>query len=195
MRRKEFDAKDAAQMKKLLDEAGFGTLCLSDKPFPYMTSVNFAFGDESIYFHGASEGRKYSLALQNAPASFSVVKEYAFIPSYFFGDLACGSTQYFISAFLEGELFIMEDKAQKAAALELLIKKYQSESKHESLQYSDKIVDKTAVFKFKIISSSLKIKAGQNLSKDKAAHLIEKLSQRGAAKDLETVELIKKFCF
>ncbi|MDR0666661.1 MAG: pyridoxamine 5'-phosphate oxidase family protein [Campylobacteraceae bacterium] len=197
MRRGEFDISDRAELKKLLNEAAFGTLCLNDKPFAYMVSVNFAFRSGYIYFHGALEGRKYSLALKNHLASFSVVKEYAFVPSYFFGAMACGGTQYFASAFLEGELFIIKNKKQKAAALKLIMKKYQNEGGYEPLDayMYDKMLDKTAVFKLKIASSSLKIKAGQNLNKEQAILLMEKLKKRDGAKDLETIKLIKKFCF
>ncbi|MDR2081947.1 MAG: pyridoxamine 5'-phosphate oxidase family protein [Campylobacteraceae bacterium] len=193
MRRAEFDIKDETELVKFLHEASFGTLCINDKPYPYAVGVNFIFHDKCIYFHGAMNGRKYSLACKNPHASFSAVKEYAFIPSYFFSGFACGASQYFISVFLEGELRIMEDKTQKAAALELLMKKYQNEGKYEHLHAYDKMLDKTAVFQFQIASSSLKIKAGQNLSKDSAVLLIEKLKKRDAPKDKETIELIKKF--
>ncbi|MDR2789529.1 MAG: pyridoxamine 5'-phosphate oxidase family protein [Campylobacteraceae bacterium] len=193
MRRAEFEIKNEAELEKLLNKAAFGTLCMNDEPYPYAVNVNFVFQDKYIYFHGAMDGRKYSLALKNPHASFSAAKEYAFIPSYFFKNASCGATQYFVSAFLEGELRILEDKTQKAAALGLLMKKYQSEGKYEHLRSSDKAVEKTAVFQFQIASSSLKIKAGQNLNKECAAALVKKLKKRGAAKDGKTIKLIKKF--
>ncbi|MDR1615057.1 MAG: pyridoxamine 5'-phosphate oxidase family protein [Campylobacteraceae bacterium] len=194
MRRDEFDIKDTAELEKLLNEVSFGTICFNDQPFPYMTGINFVFKNGCIYFHGATQGRKYSLALKNPFVSFSAVKEYAFIPSNFFKNSACSATQYFASAFFEGELSIEKDKIQKAAILELLMKKYQKSGKYESLNHHvyDKMLDKTAVFRLKINSHTLKIKVGQNLSKEQILLLIEKLKNRGEPKDLETVELIKR---
>jgi hypothetical protein len=75
------------------------------------------------------------------------------------------------------------------------MKKYQNSGEYKPLSSHvyDKIVDKTAIFKLKINSYTLKIKAGQNLNKEKISILIEKLNNRNEAKDLETVELIKRF--
>jgi nitroimidazol reductase NimA-like FMN-containing flavoprotein (pyridoxamine 5'-phosphate oxidase superfamily) len=194
MRRDEFDIKDKKELAQLLDEAGFGTLGLNDEPSVYMTGVNFVFKDDSVYFHGAADGRKYSLALARRLASFSVVKEYSFIPSHFFGHLACPATQYFSSAFLEGEISFIEDRVKKTAAFEALMNKYQNDGGYEPFNSHmyDKMLAKTAVFRLKITSFSLKIKAGQNLSKEQSNALIERLKTRGTQKDLETVELIRR---
>jgi nitroimidazol reductase NimA-like FMN-containing flavoprotein (pyridoxamine 5'-phosphate oxidase superfamily) len=136
MRRDEFNIKDEAELEKVLNEANFGTLCLNDQPYPYAVSVNFVFSGGYIYFHGAADGRKYSLALKNPLASFTAVKEYAFIPSNFFGDTACSATQYFASAFLEGGLFIEEDKNAKSRRIGTSNEKIPKQRRIQTAQFS-----------------------------------------------------------
>jgi nitroimidazol reductase NimA-like FMN-containing flavoprotein (pyridoxamine 5'-phosphate oxidase superfamily) len=53
MRRAEFNVTDKNELTKLLGEVSYGTLCLNDEPFPYMTPVNFTYHENAIYFHGA----------------------------------------------------------------------------------------------------------------------------------------------
>jgi len=166
MRRVEFNVTDKNELTKLLGEMSYGTLCFNDEPFPYMTPVNFIYYENSICFHGAMSGRKYELSLKNKRGSFSVVEERAFLPSYFTSELACSATQFFASAFLEGELSLVEDSLKKAQLLDILMKKYQPEGKYldieQNLEKYLSMLSKTAVFELQISSWSLKIKAGQN---------------------------------
>ncbi|MDR3346729.1 MAG: pyridoxamine 5'-phosphate oxidase family protein [Campylobacteraceae bacterium] len=196
MRRAEFNVADENELTKLLDETSYGTLCLNDEPFAYMTPVNFIYHENSIYFHGAMSGRKYELSLKNKRASFSAVAEHSFIPSHFTSELACPASQFFASAFLQGELSLETDSLKKAQILDILMKKYQTEGKYLNIEKNlDKylsMLGKTALFELQISSWSLKIKAGQNMKKEQFESVIEKLSLGGKSVDLATVEMMRK---
>ncbi|MDR1554786.1 MAG: pyridoxamine 5'-phosphate oxidase family protein [Campylobacteraceae bacterium] len=196
MRRAEFEVKDESEFEKLLKRANYGTLCLNDKPFAYAVPVNFIYQKNAINFHGAILGRKYDLSLKNKKGSFGVVEEYSFIPSYFSGDFACYASQYFMSAFIEGDLLHVEENVKKARILEALMDKYQSEGEYLSIsQNLEKYIgrlDKTAVYELNIASWSLKVKMGQNMKQAQLEDMMNKLQERGLQEDISTVETIKK---
>ncbi|MDR1285822.1 MAG: pyridoxamine 5'-phosphate oxidase family protein [Campylobacteraceae bacterium] len=195
MRRAEFEIKDENEFEKLLKMANYGTLCLNDEPFCYAVPVNFIYYKKAIYFHGAMFGRKYELFLKNQNGSFSVVKEYSFIPSYFNSDLACPASQYFMSVFMEGKLLLVKENVKKAEVLDALMNKYQSEGEYlnisRNLEKYLGMLNKTAVYELQIASWSLKAKMGQNMKQEQFESMIDKLQKRGFSEDVSTVKMMK----
>ncbi|MBP9493317.1 MAG: pyridoxamine 5'-phosphate oxidase family protein, partial [Sulfurospirillum sp.] len=176
----------------------YGTLCLSDEKTPYGVPLNFAWWEEGIVFHGAKEGKKVELMAHNPKAYFSVVKPYAFIPSYFSHTTsACPATQFFASVSLEGEVSALENSAEKAKGLNALMQKLQPEGHYETISETNpiytKMLEATAVFYLKAKQTSFKLKMGQNLNKERKIGLIEELEKRGSALDIETVRLIRLY--
>jgi nitroimidazol reductase NimA-like FMN-containing flavoprotein (pyridoxamine 5'-phosphate oxidase superfamily) len=196
MRRAEFEIKNENEFEKLLKNANYGTLCLNDKPFAYAVPVNFVYYKKSICFHGAVFGRKYELSLKNQKGSFSIVKEYSFIPSHFDDDLACSASCYFMSTFIEGELSIVQEVSAKAEILDSLMNRYQKEGRYLNIsQNLEKYIgrlDKTAVYELKAVSWSLKAKMGQNMKQKQFENIISKLQERGLPEDILTIETMKK---
>ena len=198
MRRSEFDIKNHEALLELLASCEYGTLCLSDEKTPYGVPLNFAWWEEGIVFHGAKEGKKVELMARNPKAYFSVVKPYAFIPSYFSHTTsACPATQFFASVSLEGEVSALENSADKAKGLNALMQKLQPEGHYESISETNpiytKMLEATAVFYFKVQQTSFKLKIGQNLTQERKTALIEELEKRGSALDIETIKLIRLY--
>jgi nitroimidazol reductase NimA-like FMN-containing flavoprotein (pyridoxamine 5'-phosphate oxidase superfamily) len=193
MRRSEFNVDDHKAMHELLETCEYGTLALIDtNGTPYAVPLNFASWEEGIVFHGAQEGKKVTLITQNPKASFSVVKPYAFIPSYFSHTTsACPATQFFGSVLIEGSIAILENTEQKASALNALMQKLQPEGHYEPISSQNPIYTKmlasTAVFYLKTDKSSFKLKMGQNLTPERRTALITELEKRGTALDEETI--------
>jgi len=193
MRRSEFNVDDYEAMQELLQTCEYGTLALIDtNGTPYAVPLNFASWEEGIVFHGAQEGKKITLIAQNPKASFSVVKPYAFIPSYFSHTTsACPATQFFGSVLIEGSIAILENTEQKASALNALMQKLQPEGHYEPMSPQNPIYTKmltsTAVFYLKKDKSSFKLKMGQNLTPERKTALITELEKRGTALDEETI--------
>ena len=197
MRRAEFEIKDKAALEGLLSECEYGTLALLDGDAPYCIPLNFVWFEDSICFHGSHEGRKVQLIAKNQKASFSAVKPYSLIPSYFSGTIsACPATHYFASAYIEGEISKIENDTEKCAVLNALMQKLQPEGGYETIEATNpiytKMISQTAVFRLKAAKTSLKAKLGQNLTPQNMQNIIEQLANRGSQTDTETIEAIKR---
>mgnify|MGYP003524931006 FL=1 len=193
MRRAEFDVKDKNSINEILQACEYGTLSLISEGKPYVVALNFVFFENSIFFHGAKEGKKIEAIKSNPNASFLVVKPYSFIPSYFSDTMAaCPATQFFASVLFEGKVAFIEDGNIKAKVLNALMKKFQSEDSFEEISYEKamytKMLDKTAIFELKPENISCKIKVGQNLNEEKRNRLMEKLKSRDLGIDEETIK-------
>ena len=198
MRRAEFDVKDKNSINEILQACEYGTLSLISEGKPYVVALNFVFFENSIFFHGAKEGKKIEAIKSNPNASFLVVKPYSFISSYFFDTMdAFPGTQFFASVLFEGKVAFIEDGNIKAKVLNALMKKFQSEDSFEEIAYEKamytKILDKTAILELKPENISCKIKVGQNLNEEKRNRLMEKLKSRDLEIDEETIKQMKLY--
>ena len=196
VRRTEFDVKDENSVNEVLEACEYGSLSLISEGKPYVIALNFVFFENSIFFHGAKEGRKVEAIKSNPNASFLVVKPYSFIPSYFSDTMSASpATQFFASVLFEGTISFIEDGNKKAKVLNALMKKFQSEDSFEEIAYEKamytKILDKTAILELKPENISCKIKVGQNLNEEKRNRLIEKLKSRDLEIDEETIKQMK----
>jgi nitroimidazol reductase NimA-like FMN-containing flavoprotein (pyridoxamine 5'-phosphate oxidase superfamily) len=193
MRRDEFNVTDINTIEKVLHECEFGTLSLISDGKPYGVAVNFVWYDNKIYIHGAKEGRKVSAIQENHNASFLVVKPYSLIPSYFSNTLAaCPATQFFASVHFEGTIQEITNGKDKAIVLNKMMEKLQKDGGYEPISFEKPMytamIEKTAIFELNIQHTSCKVKAGQNLSKEKKEDMMQKLKHRGNEMDKETIE-------
>lgn len=197
MRRAEFEIKDEAAFEALLSECEYGTLALIDGDLPYCVPVNFVWYDGAVCFHGAKTGRKAEAIAKNPKAAFSALKPYSLIPSYFSDTrAACPATQYFASAHIEGITQKVEDENEKCRVLNALMQKLQPEGGYETIETTNpiyaKMTEQTGVWKLTPTQKSMKLKAGQNLPKERKEALIERLLQRGEAMDIDTAGIMQK---
>lgn len=193
MRRNEFNVTDETTIEKILQECEYGTLSLISEGKPYGVAVNFVWYEKKIYIHGAKEGKKVSAIQKNANASFLVVKPYSIIPSYFSNTLAaCPATQFFASVHFEGAIKEISKGEEKAIILNKMMEKLQNDGGYEEIAFDKPMytamIEKTAIFELTVELLSCKIKAGQNLSKEKREDMMGKLKQRGNEIDNETIE-------
>ncbi|MDD2382676.1 MAG: pyridoxamine 5'-phosphate oxidase family protein [Sulfurospirillaceae bacterium] len=197
MRRAEFETNDPKLLEALLARCEYGTLSLIDGDEPYGVPLNFVWHEESLCFHGSKEGRKMEVIAHNKKASFSVVQALSLIPSYFSNTRSASpATQFFISAYFDGVIEIVENAEQKCAMLSALMQKLQPEGKYDPIEASNpmykKMIEQTGLFRLLPTAHSLKLKVGQNLTEERKTLLIEKLLERGEALDVLSVELIRK---
>ena len=199
MRRNEFCIENHEVMMEFLHSCEYGVLSLLDtRKKPYGVPLNFAWWREGIIFHGALEGKKKESLMQNSMASFTVVKPYSLIPSYFSHTTsACPATHFFGSVILEGNVEILEIMDDKADALNALLQKLQPEGQYEPISASNPIYTKmlhsTALFYMKVAHSSFKLKMGQNLNEARKQELILELEKRNTLLDKETIRLMKDY--
>lgn len=198
MRRKELQVTNQFEAIAILELAQVGQLGLTrEDGWPRVAPLNFVFHDGRIYFHGAVEGEKYDILKKSPKAAFSVDIPYSLIPSYWFSpSRACPATQLFKSVHIRGIAEMVEDLAEKAVALAMIMKKYQPEGKHDPVDPDSPAyqghLKKTAAYRIRIEEMVVKEKFGQNLSAAAREELAQKLDTRGLPLDRRTAEEIRK---
>lgn len=197
MRRAEFEVHDPALIAEVLNSCEYGTLSLVDGDEPYGVPINFVWHDNRLCFHGSLEGRKMDVIAKNAKASFSVVKPLSLLPSYFSNTRsACPASQLYVSVHCVGKIKIISDLHVKCSILNALMQKLQPEGGYDTIEVNNsvykKAVEHLGLCVLEPSSISLKVKAGQNLTEERRALLIDKLSQRDGALDRLSLQLIER---
>jgi nitroimidazol reductase NimA-like FMN-containing flavoprotein (pyridoxamine 5'-phosphate oxidase superfamily) len=192
-----FEIKDEKIIEELLDSVEYGTLAICADNKPYSLPLNFVKIGDALYFHGAKKGKKVDIFKQNTQASFSVVKPYAMIQSYFSSneELACPATQFFKSVIVDGTIVFVEKYDEKVQALSALMQKLQPEGGYKPLSDEAyvKSINATLVYKLNVEKLRAKFKFGQHLSQERFEIIIEHLSAREDAVDSVTIEAMKEF--
>lgn len=130
----------AAQATVLLETGEYGILSVcAEEGQPYGVPLSYVAFDRVIYFHCALEGHKLRLMGANPKVCFTVVGKTQVLPSQF-------STKY-ESIIVFGEGALVEQEKEKRMALELLLKKYSPDFLREGMDYIDKAITKTHVYK------------------------------------------------
>ncbi|MBD7969706.1 pyridoxamine 5'-phosphate oxidase family protein [Paenibacillus gallinarum] len=200
MRRKEFTIEQEAEIEAFLAEKTYGFLgTISVDGDPHITPLNFVYDNGYVYFHGSLAGEKMKHLKAKTRVSFNVAEEYALIPSYFSDPLlACPATAYFKSVTVFGHAEKVSDPSEKAKALSLFMNKLQPEGGYTPIIANDALykgqLKAVAVIRIVPDRVTAKFKFGQNLEQSKHEKVQALLEERGTNKDVETAELMRKFC-
>ena len=123
--RRSAQALDGGACVEILERGTSGVLAVAgDGGWPYAVPMSYAFDGEKLYFHCAREGHKLDAIRREARASFCVVDRDDVKPAEY--------TSYFRSVIIFGRVRVLEDKAQKRAAIELLARRYFPEDSAEN---------------------------------------------------------------
>ena len=123
--RRSAQALDGGACVEILERGTSGVLAvLGDGGWPYAVPLSYAFDGEKLYFHCAREGHKLDAIRREARASFCVVDRDDVKPAEY--------TSYFRSVIIFGRVRVLEDEAQKRAAIELLARRYFPEDSAEN---------------------------------------------------------------
>jgi nitroimidazol reductase NimA-like FMN-containing flavoprotein (pyridoxamine 5'-phosphate oxidase superfamily) len=192
----QFEIKDKTMIDDIINTCEFGTLALCKDNIPYSVPMNFTYHNDLFYFHGSKKGKKMQYIDTNSYASFSLVEDISFIPSYFSSndELSCPATHFFKSLIIDGTIKIVKNYQEKVDALESLMQKLQLEGKYKdmNLDIYQKMIHATCVFKLIPKDIKGKIKLGQHLPKERFDLIIEHLEKRGTDNDKKTLQLMKE---
>lgn len=197
MRRKDFEGESSGA-GEILDRAEVGQLGLTDtEGWPRIIPVNFARDGGSIYFHGAAEGEKYALLRNGGRVTFLAYLAFSIIPSYWRSkDYACPAGAFYKSVHIRGACFIVDSPQEKAAALNMIMEKYQPEGGYNKISADDplyaKALQETALFRVVSEMVSVKSKMGQNLPPETRRYLVSKLLERNTGPDRMTADEMEK---
>ena len=137
---------DEARAREILATAEYGYLSMVDmEGKPYGVPLNFVWdGQESIYFHCSTEGRKIFILECREEVSFCVVGNVNRLPSQF-------TTEY-ESIILECEVTIPTYEEERMYALELFLKKYAPNDIDIGMKYAHKSSYRTCIVRLDIIT-------------------------------------------
>ena len=116
-------------------------------------------------------------------------KEFEFLPSYFEDprDASLADTLY-ESVVIKGIAMIVDDRAEKAAALNALMAKYQPEGRYEQIRPEMDVVGHVAVIRVTPESMRGKYKIGQHMDKRHRERLAESILKKGSKTARSTLE-------
>ena len=151
-------------MIDFLNSQPAGRVASIDKEgYPQVIPMNFVYADGVIYMHSHPFGEKLENIRRNSSVGFEVDQHICFLPSYYFHptDASQADTLY-ISVVIKGRADIVEEKAEKAKALNALMEKYQKEGRYEALDASMPVVHEVAIIKVTPLHMRGKYKIGQH---------------------------------
>ncbi len=122
--------EDEKEIEGILGRAQVGRLGLADGDEPYVVPLNFVYDDGRIIFHSGIEGRKLDILKKNPKVCFEVDELDKVAINV---EAPCFSTTHYHSVIIAGTANSIEDHAEKAAAVDLLMKKYAPGKKYDEI--------------------------------------------------------------
>lgn len=173
---KKLEIQSKQHIINFLNNQAAGRLATIDiNGFPQVIPMNFVYvqakkfrdnsyilKEDSIYMHSYRFGEKIDNIKRNSTTGFETDQHLAFLPSYYFHpyDASQADTLY-ISVVIKGHSYIIEDKEEKALALNSLMEKYQKEGNYEKLNSKMHSVQEVTVIKLVPHNMKGKYKIGQ----------------------------------
>ena len=173
---KKLEIQSKQHIINFLNNQAAGRLATIDiNGFPQVIPMNFVYvqakkfrdnsyilKEDSIYMHSYRFGEKIDNIKRNSTTGFETDQHLAFLPSYYFHpyDASQADTLY-ISVVIKGHSYIVEDKEEKALALNSLMEKYQKEGNYEKLNSNMHSVQEVTVIKLIPHNMKGKYKIGQ----------------------------------
>lgn len=122
MRRKDREITGTAEILEIIGRCQVLHLGMVDDGKAYIVPLNFGVEaqDETLifYFHGAKNGRKMNVLSKNPQVCFEMEAEMKLYEA----EVPCGWTAYYESVMGEGKVTILEEEADKIAALSCLMR-------------------------------------------------------------------------
>ena len=117
--------------ESILNEQTSGVLSVyGDDDYPYGVPLSYVYADGKLYFHSAKTGHKMDAVRKNNKVSFTIIAQDNIVPEEY--------TTHFRSVIVFGRVRILENDAEKRAAIEQLAEKYMPDLKEGRLQEIDR---------------------------------------------------------
>lgn len=149
MRMQDRICNDKQKIEELLSSAETGFLGLANNDVPYVVPLNFVWFDGSIYFHGASEGKKVDFINNNSVATF-VISEFQ---GTMVSPIPANTDTAYLSVMLFGDIEFVNTLSEATNAMQVLLDKYVAgyyntplSSQHVA-RHQSSLGSKTCIFK------------------------------------------------
>ena len=120
MRRTDRQIDEAERLWDILRSAEVCRVAFCSENWPYIVPMNFGCGDESLYFHCATEGTKLDLLQANANVCFEVEANVKIVPSV----RPCDWSVTYQSVIGFGRAVLIKDTEEKKLAMRALLAQY-----------------------------------------------------------------------
>lgn len=111
---------DHEKIHLFLTERNVGYLGLCHEKQPYVVPLNYVWLNSSIYFHGATEGRKVEMIEHNPQATFTVSEEFGTLTS----PTPAHTDTAYMSVMIFGKVSTVTDQEEATAAMQGMLDKY-----------------------------------------------------------------------
>ena len=142
MRRKDREIKDFNEIIKVMEKCDVCRIALQDGGYPYIVPLNFGMKVEgekiTLYFHGASEGKKCELIRQDNRVGFEMDCSHRLVVD----KDGCSCTMKYESVVGRGKMEIVSGE-EKFEGLRVLMKQYHE----EDFSFPEEVVKRTTVMK------------------------------------------------
>lgn len=147
MRRNDKEVATEEELLEIIDQSPYVVMAYRGED-PYAVPLDFSRLDDRIYVHCAREGHKLDLILKDNRV-FLLFVNYGGLFCHTPG-VACGLSTRFSSVMATGEAYLVEDLEEKEKAFQAMLVKHKS----EPLPIPPKALDKTFMFKVKMLTMS-----------------------------------------
>jgi len=120
MRKKEKEITDIDEIERIIEKAICCRIGLVDNDKPYIVPVCFGYAKNTLYFHGALEGRKVDLIKKNNKVCFEIDTDLEAVKTV----KPCSWTMKYKSVIGVGRACILESYEEKTHGLRLIMKQY-----------------------------------------------------------------------
>ena len=125
MRRHEREITNQTQLLGVLERCDVCRIALADEIAPYIVPLNFGFSFENevltLYFHGASEGRKHDLIQKNPHVGWEMDTNHQLLEG---DDVPCRYAMAYQSLIGTGTIVILETAEEKKFGLQKIMDHY-----------------------------------------------------------------------
>ena len=145
MRRATREISDQSAIRAVMEEALICRIGFCDDGSPYVVPMNFGLGENCLFLHCATEGRKLDILRQNDRVCF----EMDFLREIRQGPASCGWGARYESVIGFGRAIVVDDPAERRFALDRIMDHYRAQGPYT---YEDDILAKTAIIRIEIES-------------------------------------------
>jgi nitroimidazol reductase NimA-like FMN-containing flavoprotein (pyridoxamine 5'-phosphate oxidase superfamily) len=173
MRRAKKEIHDRTVVVGLLETCHVGRLgTVGQDGYPLVKPLNFFYINNKIYFHSAAEGEKIDDIKRDNRICFEVDLPIALVKSK---GIPCKAEYLYRSVIARGRAHIVDDEAERLAALRGLMKKYQPEGGYGEFPEENKAI--TAIVRIDIEEMTGKEDLGSEGLKEAVMKAIEENAQ------------------
>lgn len=186
------EIRSKQRILEFLNSQETGRICSIDKDgYPQIIPMNFVYANDAVYMHSHVRGEKIENILRSPKVGFEVDRSLEFLPSYFSHptDASQADTLY-ISVVVKGNGEIVDDRKEKAFALNALMEKYQPEGRYEKIRPDMHVINEVAIIKVIPTTMRGKYKIGQHLDKKTRLEIAKLLLDRNSPTVKETLKIM-----